>query len=57
MWTIAMNPKTGDILAMATYPNYNLNSPYEVTDEQIKANWNTLTATERNNNLQSFTSF
>ena len=50
---VAMNPKTGDILAMATYPNYNLNSPYEVTDEQIKANWNTLTATERNNNLQA----
>ena len=50
---VAMNPKTGDILAMATYPNYNLNSPYEVTDEQIKANWNTLTATERNNHLQA----
>ncbi len=23
-----MNPKTGDILAMASYPDYNLNEPY-----------------------------
>lgn len=50
---VAMNPKTGDILAMATYPNYNLNSPYEITDEEIKENWGTLTASERNKNLQA----
>lgn len=25
---IVMNPKTGDILAMASYPNYDLNSPF-----------------------------
>lgn len=25
---IVMNPKTGDILAMATYPNYDLNHPF-----------------------------
>ena len=25
---IAMNPQNGDILAMANYPNYNLNDPY-----------------------------
>lgn len=25
---IVMNPKTGDIMAMATYPDYDLNSPY-----------------------------
>ncbi len=27
---VVMNPKTGDVLAMATYPNYNLNQPYEI---------------------------
>lgn len=27
---IAMDPKTGDILAMATYPDYNLNTPFEM---------------------------
>ena len=29
---VVMDPKTGDILAMATYPNYNLNSPFESVD-------------------------
>lgn len=29
---IAMNPKTGDILGMATYPSYNLNDPFSITD-------------------------
>ena len=27
---IVMNPKTGDILAMATYPDYNLNTPFDM---------------------------
>jgi stage V sporulation protein D (sporulation-specific penicillin-binding protein) len=50
---IAMNPKTGDILAMATYPSYNLNSPYEITNEELKANWDNLTSAEKNTNLQA----
>ncbi len=50
---VMMNPKTGDILAMATYPSYNLNSPYEITDEALKETWETLTATERSKNLQA----
>lgn len=29
---IVMNPKTGGILAMATYPNFNLNSPYKLDE-------------------------
>ena len=45
---IVMNPKTGDILAMATYPNYDLNNPftpneyvaktYDSLDSEGKAN-------------------
>ncbi len=50
---VIMNPKTGDILAMATYPSYNLNTPYEITDETLKENWENLTATERSTNLQA----
>ncbi len=50
---VMMNPKTGDILAMATYPSYNLNTPYEITDEELKSNWESLTATERSTNLQA----
>lgn len=30
--SIAMNPKTGDILGMATYPSYNLNDPFTLTN-------------------------
>ncbi len=49
---IIMNPKNGDILAMATYPYYNLNSPYEINDEALKYNWNTMQSSEKSNYLQ-----
>lgn len=49
---IAMNPKTGDILAMATYPNYNLNNPYEINIEELKQNWNNIQQSEKTKNLQ-----
>lgn len=34
---IAMNPKTGQILAMATTPSYDLNNPSEIYDEETAA--------------------
>ena len=46
------NPKTGDILALASYPNYDLNSPYEINDENLKNIWNTLSQGEKSNSLQ-----
>jgi len=49
---IAMNPKTGDILAMATYPSYDLNSPYEPNNEELKAIWDTLEQKEKNLKMQ-----
>ena len=45
---IVMNPKTGDIIAMATYPDYNLNDPYEPNTEELKQTWDTLTSAEKN---------
>lgn len=33
---IVMNPKTGDILAMASYPNYNLNTPFTPNESLAK---------------------
>lgn len=48
---IIMNPKNGDILAMATYPNYNLNSPYEINNEELKKVWNTLEGSDKSNYL------
>ena len=50
---LIMNPKNGDVLAIASYPNYNLNDPFTINNEELKANWDTLSATERSNELQS----
>ena len=36
---IAMDPRNGDILAMATYPAYDLNSPYEPHTTEQKTEW------------------
>jgi len=48
---IVMNPKTGDILAMSTYPEYNLNSPYEPTTEELKTIWDTLSSSDKSKEL------
>ena len=49
---IAMNPQNGDILAMATYPSYDLNTPYEPVDEELKANWSSMSQEDRTATLQ-----
>ena len=50
---IAMNPKTGDILAMANYPDYNLNDPYSAYTDELKGIWSTLEQGEKTKNLQA----
>ena len=41
---IIMNPQNGDVLAMATYPNYNLNDPFSIEPTGItEEEWGTLT--------------
>ena len=45
---IIMDPNNGDILAMATYPYYDLNNTYEVTDENVASMWNELESKEKN---------
>lgn len=47
-----MDPNTGDILAMATYPDYNLNSPYTPTHIDSKE-WNKLSSEAQSNTLYS----
>ena len=47
---IAMNPKTGDILAMASYPDYDLNSPYTPNSTLSKI-YDTLSTQEKSNAL------
>ena len=49
---IAMNPKNGDILAMATYPSYNLNTPFKPYSDELKASWKTMEQKERTETLQ-----
>ena len=50
---IIMNPQNGDILAMATYPSYNLNKPYEAYTEDLKGIWNSISQEEKTKNLQA----
>lgn len=50
---IVMNPKTGDILAMATYPSYNLNEPYTINNQELLANWDNIEQSEKSKNLQA----
>lgn len=50
---VIMNPQNGDILAMATYPNYNLNSPYDAYTDELKGIWNDLEQSEKTKNLQA----
>lgn len=49
---IIMNPKTGDVLALAEYPNYNLNTPFTINTEELKGAWDGMQAGERNTALQ-----
>lgn len=47
---IVMNPKTGDVLAMATYPNYNLNDAFK-PNEQLSKIYLDLSPEERTNSI------
>ena len=49
---IAMNPENGEILAMATYPDYNLNDPY-TPNESLSEGWDKLSSQEQSNKLYS----
>ena len=50
---IIMNPQNGDILALAGYPNYNLNEPYSPNTEELKQTWDSLSQSDKTKNLQA----
>lgn len=50
---IIMNPKNGDILALAGYPNYNLNEPYSPNTEELETTWDSLSQSDRTKALQA----
>ena len=47
---IAMKPSTGDILAMATYPDYDLNSP-RTPNSNLQSTWDSMSSEEQLNCL------
>ncbi len=50
---VVMNPQNGDILAMATYPSYNLNEPYLPYTDELSQNWDNMEQSEKNKSLQA----
>lgn len=48
---IVMNPNTGDILAMATYPDFDLNKPFE-PNENLSETWDSLSSSAQSEALQ-----
>lgn len=51
---IIMNPQNGEILAMATYPDYNLNQPFDFSRTGLtEEEWNALQPADKTNNLQN----
>lgn len=48
---VAMAPSTGDILGMACYPDYNLNTPFEPNTEELKTTWDTLDSKTQSDTL------
>ncbi len=47
---VIMNPSNGDILAMATYPDYDLNSPRE-PNSTLATTWESMSETDQLNSL------
>ena len=48
---IVMDPQNGEIYAMAIYPDFDLNEPFKINNEELSVIWNELSAEERNNYL------
>lgn len=49
---IVMDPKTGEILALAVKPDFNLNEPFAPIDEGVKNTWDTLNNEQKTVELQ-----
>ena len=47
-----MDPRNGDILAMATYPFYDLNDPYTINNQEVLDIWSELDSSQKSSYLQ-----
>lgn len=50
---IVMDPTNGDILAMATYPYYDLNNPYKINRLELENIWTELDSSQKSLSLQA----
>ena len=50
---IAMDPRNGDILAMANYPSYNANTPYEPYTDELATAWDSMEQKDKTTALQA----
>ena len=50
---IIIDPNNGDILAMATYPYYDLNNPYKISNAEISNIWGELDSSQKTTYLQA----
>lgn len=48
---VVMRPSTGEVLAMATYPDFDLNDPFTINNEELASKWDTLSSKEKNSSL------
>lgn len=51
--SIIMEPSTGNILAMASYPNFDLNTPFEPNQSDIKNKWDSMSSTDKSTFLNN----
>lgn len=50
---VVMNPSSGDILAIASYPTYDLNTPFTPTNAKLLDNWDNLSSEEKSSRRYS----
>lgn len=48
---IIMEPSTGNIISMATYPNFNLNTPFEPNTSSLQKTWDSLSSKDKSTAL------
>jgi len=48
---IVMDPQDGEIYAMAIYPDFDLNEPFTINNEELAIIWDELSAEDKNNYL------
>ncbi|MDD3569862.1 MAG: penicillin-binding transpeptidase domain-containing protein [Lachnospiraceae bacterium] len=48
---IVINPQNGEIYAMANYPYFDLNTPFEINNQELAESWDSFTTEQQNDYL------